>query len=275
VRVSGAFGRSEELLQALRQSLKVDVATFDPLERIDLGALPEAVRAEIEPRGPELALAVGLALATEHVHALDLDLTPKPILARRAFLTRTAFLYAAGALLALGLAISLVTALVARSNARSRHSDLARIQGALESRRDALNEKAEGNRRAIQVVNALARRTQGGGAALRLLARLREATPGRVTISEVALEAPAPARPGLASEPVATEKGEVLFKLRGQVDNAAGDGIQVLGRFEAALREDPAVASAKVTGTPVAQAGAILDFVMTVAMRAQARGPEE
>ncbi len=280
VRVSGALARSAEHLQALRSALKVEVETFDPLERIDISGLPDAAREAIEKRGPELALAVGLALARAHPRCVALDLTPRPILARREFLTRTLFLYAAGAALAAALAIGGTTAAIARSNARARHADLVKIQVGLEARRDAVNARAEENRRAFQIVNALARETQAGGAALRLAGRLREATPARVTIAEVSLEpAAAAGKGGGAGAAAGAGAGGgadlVLFRLKGEVDNAAGDAIALLGRFEAALRDDPGIASAKVTGTPVAQPGAQLDFVMAVAVRAQARGPEE
>jgi Tfp pilus assembly PilM family ATPase len=279
VAVSGSFARSTELLDALRQALKVEVRTFDPLERLETASLPASSRAAIESRGPELAIAVGLALTTTHVRCVDLDLTPKPILARSEFRRRTVFLYAAGALLAAALAVSGVTAAIARKNVLARRADLAKALRSLEDRRDAVEAGANQNRRTIQVIDTLARRTQPGGAALRLIARLRDLTPPRVTITELDLEPPAGApapgggrKPGSEAPPPSSE---VAFRLLGEVDNAAGDAVAVLGRFEAALRDDGAVASAKVTQMPVAKGQDRLEFGIAVSMRAQARGVED
>ena len=233
--------------------------------------------AAVEGRGPELALAVGLALATSHPRCVSVDLTPKPILARRAFLTRTVFLYAAGALLTVALGFALVNALVARGAVLARRAEVHRIHDEAERRREAIDAQARANKRNMQVIDTLGKRTQTGGAALRLLARLREATPPRVTVAELALEQPAPAagRPAAEAAAASAAAGEVPFRLKGEVDNAAGDAIRLLGRFEAGLREDPGVVSAKVTGTPVEQPGAVLEFVLVVVMRAQARGAED
>jgi Tfp pilus assembly PilM family ATPase len=276
VLVSGAFARSEDLLRSLRSALKVEVAVFDPLERLDAEPLPDADRAALEGRGPELAIAIGLALAQDHPRAVDLDLTPRPIVARREFLSRTLFLYAAGALLALALVVGFATAALAKARTQARRDGLRKIQVELEERRRDVEDRVQRNTVARQVIDTLARRTQPGGAALRLISRLREATPARVTVSEVLMEAPPAPRVSASglSDPLPAP-AEVAFKVKGVVDNATGDAVTVLGRFEAALREDPGIASAKVTGTPVAQPGALLEFTLSVQVRAEARGAED
>jgi len=276
VLLSGAFARSPDLERGLRNALKVDVGVFDPLERVSLERLPQAARASIEGRGPELAIAIGLALSRDHARAVDLDLTPRPILARRAFLTRTLFLYAAGVLLAAALVVGFATASMAKARTQARRDGLRKIQSELDGRRLVVEERVASNKLAMQVVDALARRSQAGGATLRLLSRLREATPSRVTVSEVALESAPTGRAtasGIADPPAPSS--EVAFKVKGEVDNATGDAITVLGRFETALREDPGVASAKVTGAPVAKPGALLEFTLAVTMRADVRSAED
>lgn len=278
VLLSGAHARSEPLRAALAQALKVTPGTFDPLERLSQERLAPHVRGEIASLGPELAIATGLALASGHPRALDLDVVPRAEKARREFATRTVFLYAGAGLLAVALVFSLLVALVARSSALSRRKELRQTLAGLEDRKRALAERHAANRRTIQTIDAIARRTQPGGALIRLLERLRTATPARVTIAEVALEDP-PRAPIGGGAPRAAEKrekeamaSEVLFRLRGEADDATGEASALLAALEAGLREDPAVISAKVTGTPVALQGATLDFSLAVRMRGAPAG---
>jgi Tfp pilus assembly PilM family ATPase len=270
--VSGAHARASDLLGALRSALKVEVETFDPLERLDVSPLGEAERAAIEKRGPELAIALGLALADQHPRCVEIDLTPRPILARRDFLTRTVFLYAAGALLAAALVVAGATAAIAGSKARERRADLGKTLAALEARRDSVNGQAAANKRSIEVLDALSRRTRPGAAALRLMARLRAVTPRRITVHELSLE---PASAAAAPAPAQASPAEIAFRLRAKVDNAGGDAIQLIGKFVSSLQEDAGVASARIAGTPVSEPGAVLDFSLIVTMRADVRTEEQ
>ena len=65
---------------------------------------------------------------------------------------------------------------------------------------------------------------------------------------------------------------DVVFQLKGEVDDATGEASGLLAALEAGLRDDPAVISAKVTGTPVALQGAVLEFQLAVKMRGAAAG---
>jgi Tfp pilus assembly PilM family ATPase len=283
VMVSGAHARSPALRAALKQALKVEPAVFDPLERLETGRLDPRALQEIGDRGPELAIAVGLALAAGHPRALDLDVRPRAEKARHEFATRTVFLYAGGALLAAALLFSAIAALAARSGALARRAKLRQTLAALEDRRERLDAERAANRRTIQTIDALSKRTQPGAALVRLLERLRLATPPRVTIAEVLLEdAPRAAdrlgrgAPSGHEMTAQREKAgapvEVAFRLRGEVDNASGEADELLRKLEDGLREDPAVISAKVTGTPVSRPDATREFVLGVRMRGSAAG---
>jgi Tfp pilus assembly PilM family ATPase len=281
VLLSGAHARSEPLRAALKQALRVEPGTFDPLERLSQDRLAPHVREQIAANGPELALALGLALAAAHPRSVDLDVAPRAEKARREFATRAVFLYAGAALLAVALLFSGVVALAARSSALSRRKELRTTLAGLEERRQALAERRAANRRTIATIDAISKRTQPGAAFIRLLERLRTATPPRVTVAEVALEdAPppaAPARAPAAHAPAAPQREsaaplEVAFRVRGEVDDASGEAAALLAALEAGIREDPAVISAKVTGTPVALSGAVLEFALSVKMRGAAAG---
>ena len=288
--LSGPYAGSPVLRGAIEKAVKVVPCVFDPLERASLDALPVSMREAIEGRGPELAIAFGLALADGHPRAIDLDLLPGPEKARREFASRTLWLCAAGVLLAFSLLFAGAKALIERSRMLSRGEELQKVRSALESRRVALEQVRAANRREIRLLDSLSRRTLNGAALTRLIDRLRWAVPARVTIVEVALDT-AP------SEPAALSRGrekdaesaefaaghgleaeaalpEVAFRLRGEVDNASGEAAAILGTFEAALRDDPAISLAKVAGTPTERAGATLEFALAVRMRGSALGSE-
>jgi Tfp pilus assembly PilM family ATPase len=273
VLLSGAHALEPTLSAAIRQALRVEPAVFDPLERATLDRLPPAAREAIEGRGPELAIALGLALSAAHPRALDLDLLPRREKARREFATRTVFLYAGGAALAVALAVAAAATMAGRSAVLARRAELRRMQAALEERRDALEARRAANRRTIETIDALARRTEPGAALLRLLERLRIATPPRVAVAEVILDDQA--LKSSAGRERAPREGppEVAFRIRGEVDNATGEADALLRRFEEGLRDDPAVVAAKVTGTPIARPDATREFVLSVRMRGIA--PEE
>lgn len=275
VLVSGPHAGSGELRAALRQAFKLEPGLFNPLERLSVDRLPAEVRQAIT--GPEIAVAVGLALSGAHPRTIPLDVLPRAEKARREFASRTVFLYAGGAALAAALIFAGGKALVERGAALDRKAELGKLVAGLEARRDALEARREANKRAIRTIDALGRRTQAGAALIRLLERLRVATPGGVTIGEVALEVPLPG--GLGARPAAASAGagagagsEIPFRLRGTVDDATGESARLLAAFEAGLREDPAVISARVTGTPAPQPGATVEFAIAVRMRAAPQG---
>jgi Tfp pilus assembly PilM family ATPase len=279
VLLSGRHARSDALRGALEQAFKLTPSLFDPLEQIDLEGAPAAVREALAGRGPELAVATGLALAGAHPRTIELDLSPAREKARREFLARTVFLYAAAALVLLTLLVTGGAAWAARRTALARGKELRALRGALESRRADLEALALRNRAAIGALEALSRRTEAGAALIRLLDRLRVATPPRVTLTEIAMEEPPPAPAGRGARGAAApEKSgdaarrEVAFRLRGEVDDATGEAARFLADLEAALREDPFFVSAKLAGTPVARAGALLDFAMSVRVRGRGQG---
>lgn len=73
---------------------------FDPLESIDLGALPTEERADLERDRFEAPVALGLALASAERGLYRLDVLPERLIRRRRLLERTSFLAAAGVLAA-------------------------------------------------------------------------------------------------------------------------------------------------------------------------------
>jgi len=269
--VSGARPKEVKgLVGALGKALGAEPTVLDPTERLDLSGLAEDVREEVQARGPSLAIAVGLALAPQHLQALDLDLLPAPVRRRREFRTRTVFMYAAAAALAVALGFGLVRGFVAKASVESRAKELAKLKGELEARRADLEALGARNARDAAALDALATRSAAGPAALRLLDRLREATPGRVSVGEMALDAQA-GLDGLEAGAAEGLKRSVGFRLRGEVDNAAGDASLQLDRFVARLRAEPEVALVRQTSTPV-MGPASLSFTLAVRLKPDAGG---
>src|SRR5207302_1937951 len=65
----------------------------------------------------------------------------------------------------------------------------------------------------------------------------------------------------------AAPAGEVLFRVRGEADDATGDASALLAALEAGLREEAGVISVTVTGAAVGLQGAILEVPMDVKVR--------
>ncbi len=282
LRLSGAGAAMPGLLEALKAVLKgvEDARVFDPLDRLDTARLTAEERAKVEGRGPELAIAVGLSLASQHPRCLDLDLLPTPMPARRELRTRTGFLYAAGAVLGIAAALAIGQAFVESGTVKSRGERLLATEDALDARVSDLHALTRKNADDLRTIDAHASRAAPGRATLRLLERLRAATPRRIALTEVVLEpladetgsrtpSPPPSPGGRGSE------GEVAFRIAGEADTSAGDADVQIAALAAALREDPDVTFARAAEAPTKTApGEPLKFTIGVRMRASPSAPE-
>ncbi|GIW71032.1 MAG: hypothetical protein KatS3mg102_0574 [Planctomycetota bacterium] len=289
IRLSGVYARRRELAEAIQAALKAPLALFDPLERLEPAgelALADLRAHGLEQRGPELVLALGLALADRHPRALWLELLPRELQRRREFRRRTAWLLAGGAALGTALLLALGGAVLERGRAAERLAELRRVRAELQARHDALQALSAANRERLASLDALAARTAAGAATLQLLEALGELTPPAVTIERLALEQPSAASPAAggvfrtAAQPGsgAAAAGEtagsaaalregVPFVLEGIIDDVAGQAGAVLAGFEAALAADPRIAAARVRGTPESRPGALLAFTLRVQVR--------
>ncbi|MHC4391626.1 MAG: hypothetical protein ACYS22_09950 [Planctomycetota bacterium] len=280
VRVSGPFANTSEVIESLAGALHTEAAAFDPLERVDLSQLDLEAKRRIEGRGPELVVAIGLALVGAHPRTFELDLLPMARKKQREFRSRTAFMIAAAALLGVTLLFGAVRAIWRRSQASADRKALLKVERQLMTRRSDVEALAADNQQTLRVLAALAGRTERADASLHLLDALRAVSPAKVRFTEITLEneQPAPKTPRRASRGYATPEDdqagatrEARYVLEGEVDNAGGDAAAVLSELEASLSGLPRVALAKVTGTPVARAGETLEFTLAVRIRTGAQ----
>jgi type IV pilus assembly protein PilM len=94
----GGGARTLGLVEYLAASTGWNVTLFDPLESLDLGALPTDERAALEQDRYEAVVAIGLALASVESGLYRLDILPEAIARKRRFYEKTSWLVASGVL---------------------------------------------------------------------------------------------------------------------------------------------------------------------------------
>ena len=96
--LSGRAARLRGLVEFLGHRLRVPVTLFDPLENLDLSALPPADRDDVIADSSGYAIAIGLALRELDDRSIKpITLLPAEVVRRREFLSRDAYIYAAAA----------------------------------------------------------------------------------------------------------------------------------------------------------------------------------
>ena len=111
------------------------------------------------------------------------------------------------------------------------------------------------------LIDQLARRSHVGYLSLGLLEFMRNSVPPEVTIIRIKL-ADKPA----AETPISAAGGVYEFRITGEVDNAAGNGVQILKKLEKALQSLPFISDAKVTKIPGETGESFLEFTLKVEM---------
>jgi len=94
--LSGRAAMLPGLREFLAHRFHVPVTLFDPLQRIETGALPPSTRGDVEADPAGYSVAIGLALRElDDRPKKPITLLPAEVARRREFLTRDAFVYAA------------------------------------------------------------------------------------------------------------------------------------------------------------------------------------
>ncbi len=252
VAVTGGAARQEGLVEAIAEALSVPGKKFDPLAGIDTAPTSERDRTEAGEHGMESAAACGLALARLMTTAVALDLLPNALKKRREWRERTVWVYAAGVALALYLIVAGSFAISRNSGERARAAGLKKAKATVDERVAAKDALAVENTNRAKNLAALAARVKPSYHTSSLLAALARELPPRAAISELEL-----ARDKDNKDP----GGPFRFEIKGTIDNAQRDALEVLDAFEKSLNRDPDVGEAKVN--PKAD-GPVIEFTLTV-----------
>jgi type IV pilus assembly protein PilM len=251
--VTGGATRTEGLVEAIGEVLKVPTARFDALAGIDTGAAPPKDQEDAQSHGLEAAAACGLALARLMPTAVGLDLLPNAVKARREWRERTVWLYAAASVLAFYVLVGGTFAVLRNSGEKDRAAGLKKQRAGVEARVQEMDRLAVENANRAKNLAALAARVKPGYHLASLLAALQRELPARAAISELELARDKETRdPGTGFR----------FELKGTVDNAQKDALEALRTFEAGLLRDPDVGDAKVT--PAQADGPQIEFRLVV-----------
>lgn len=235
--LSGGGARLRGLTDQLSSSMKLPVVTFDPLARVDLGALSPEVREEVQSHSLELAVPLGLALSEDRQTAFRLDLLPTPLKAKREFRTRTLFLYAAGVAVAAALLLNLAGAIGARWAEGKRGQTLEETLARVDERHDEWESLRKGNELKKSELEALAWETRPGYFLSVLIDAVGTRTPPQIEISSIDLEREG--EEGKARRPF-------RYRISGVSDDATGTGFRVLEGFQGALDRLPEFASVRI-----------------------------
>ncbi|MBI4575425.1 MAG: pilus assembly protein PilM [Planctomycetes bacterium] len=230
VLLAGGGSALRGLAAYLGASLEAPVSVSDPTGGVAAGGDDP-----VPP--PAYAVAVGLGAALLDPLAASLDLLPARYKERRRFRTRTRFLVAAGVLAFLGVALSFVGATAEWSRKRERTQALTSRREELTARLRDHREAEEARERARSVARELAR-TAAPAVALARLADLLRSAPRSVAVSS--LELPGEGRP--------RGDGALTATVRGEVDNASDDGLDVVDRLATALAGAEGIAEARPDG---------------------------
>lgn len=252
VAVTGGSSRQEGLVEAIAEALEVPGSAFDPLAGIDTTPTAERDRAEAKEHGVEAAAACGLALARLMPTAVALDLLPNAVKKRREWRHRTIFLYASGAALLLYLLVAGAFAVSRNSGEKARAAGLKKAKATVEERVAAKDALATENTNRAKNLAALAARVKPSYHASSLLAALARELPPRGAISELELAREKDTGPG----------GPFRFEIKGTVDNAQKDALEVLKTFETNLLRDPDIGDVKLT--PSQFDGPLIEFRLVV-----------
>lgn len=238
--LSGGGSRLEGLGDHLAGSLNLPVEAFDPVQRMDLGALSAEARGEAQAHSLEFLIPVGLALSEDRAEGFRLDLLPSPLKVKREFRTKTLFLYAAAAVVAATLLLNLVGAVSAILGEGSRRDALEGTLGEVEDRHGAWKDLRDANDQRVSNLEALTGETRPGYFLSVLLDAVGTSTPPQIALSEIKLE-------------MGREGGETrastVYRISGIADDATGVGFSLLEGYSQALDRVPAFSSAKIDTT--------------------------
>jgi type IV pilus assembly protein PilM len=247
--VTGGGGRLPGLAEALGESVGCEAQVFDPLKWIDSDSAPRATRDAAEEFGCEGATAVGLALSAAVPGAVQLNLLPNSHKEKLEFRHRTLWVYVSAVALAASVLVALSVSLWSRSSQDSRLDGIKQVASGVQDRTANHDALRANNDMRDQELAALADRAQPGLHLASLLARIGDALPGQITLTELKL---------------VRERDEETFRfeMRGEADNAQSTGVDAMRELELALGSDPRVAQAQVQ--PLQTEGAMLEFKVTV-----------
>lgn len=185
VLITGGGARAQGMADFLTDRMRVPVSVWNPVEMLDLAALPDADADEAEGDGPGAAVAIGLALSAADPELYALEILPKATRKKREFQERGVYLVLAGVLAVAFLVADFVLTSQRASAASEFAGRLSRQVAARESshrRTESLLEEIE---RDQAVLHELHVRYGVRRSAQQILGHLSEKLPGTLWVSGV------------------------------------------------------------------------------------------